>query len=81
MVMSSVNVTCLMSEACWKLGQIVIEERWRQKSTMNNSCFNLSALGFMLSKMNFDLPVLHIAVEPATDCCLQVGVVDTIEEL
>ena len=81
MVMSSVNETFLVSEACWKIGQIVIEESWRQNSSLYHSCFNLSALRFLLPKMIFDTSVLHIVEEPATDCCLYVGVVDTIEQL
>ena len=81
MVMSSVNVTCLMSEACWKVDQIVIEERWRHNSTFYNSCLNLSAFRFLLPKLIFDTPGLHIIEEPATDCCLYVGVVDAIEQL
>ena len=81
MVMSSENMICLMSEAYWKVGQIVIEERRTQNSTMYHSCFRLSALRFLLSKMNFDTPVLHIVEEPATDCCLYVGVVDTMEQM
>ena len=31
--------------------------------------------------MNFGSSVLHIVVEPATDCCRYVGVEDTIEQL
>ena len=31
--------------------------------------------------MNFGMSDLHIVVEPATDCCRYVGVVDTIEQL
>ena len=31
--------------------------------------------------MNFGSSVLHIVVEPATDCCRYVGVEDTIEPL
>ena len=31
--------------------------------------------------MNFGSSVLHIVVELATDCCRQVGVEDTIEQL
>ena len=31
--------------------------------------------------MNFGSSVLHAVVEPATDCCRYVGVVDTIEQL
>ena len=30
--------------------------------------------------MNFGSSVLHIVVEPATDCCRYVGVEDTIEQ-
>ena len=66
---------------CWKVGQIVIEECWRQNSTLYHSCFHLSALKFMLPKMNFGSSVLHIVVKPATDCCWYVGVEDTIEQL
>ena len=51
---------------CWKVGQIVIEERWRQNSSLYHSCFHLSALRFFLPKMNFGSSVLHIVVEPAT---------------
>ena len=81
MVMSSVNVTCLMSEAFWKVDQIVIEERWRHNSSFYNSNVKLSAFRFLLPKLIFDTPVLHIVEEPATDCCLYVGVVDAIEQL
>ena len=63
---------------CWKVGQIVIEERRRQNSTLYYSCFHLSAIRLSLPKMNFDSSVLHIVVEPATDCCRYVGVEDTI---
>ena len=31
--------------------------------------------------MNFGSSVLHIVVEPATDCCRKVGAEDTIEHL
>ena len=31
--------------------------------------------------MNFSSSVLHIVVEPATDCCMYASVVDTIEQL
>ena len=31
--------------------------------------------------MNFVSSVLHMVVEPATDCCRYVGVEDTIEQL
>ena len=54
---------------CWKVGRIVIEERWRQNSTAYLSCFHLSAIRFLLPKMNFSSSVLHIVVEPAKDCC------------
>ena len=50
-------------------------------STLYNSCFHLSALGFFLPKMNFSSSQLHIVVEPATDCSRYVGVVDIIEQL
>ena len=36
---------------------------------------------FLLPKMNFGSSVLHGFVEPPTDCCRYVGVVDTIEQL
>ena len=65
---------------CWKVGQIVIEERWRQNS-LYHSCFHRSAFLFLLPKMNFGSSVLHIVVEPTTDCFRYVGVVDTIEQL
>ena len=58
---------------CWNVGQIVIKERWRQNSTLYHSCFYLYALRFLLPKMNFGSSVLHIVVEPATDCCRYVG--------
>ena len=35
---------------CWKVGQIVIEERWIQNSTLYNSCFHLSAIRFLFRK-------------------------------
>ena len=53
---------------CWKVCQIVIEERWRQNSSLYHSCFHLSAFRFFLPKMNFGSSVLHIVVESATDC-------------
>ena len=53
---------------CRKVGQIVIEERWRQNSSLYHSCFHLSAFRLFLPKMNFGLSVLHIVVEPVTDC-------------
>ena len=54
---------------CWKHGQIVIEERWRQNSSLYHTCFIISAFRFFLPKMNLGSSVLHIVVEPATDCC------------
>ena len=63
---------------CWNVGQIVIEERRRQNSSLYHSCFHISALRFFFTKMNFGSSVLHIVVEPATDCCRYVGVEDTI---
>ena len=66
---------------CWKVGQIVIEERWRQISDLYHSCLHLSALKFLLPKMNFGSSVLDIISEPVTDCCRYVGSVDTIEQL
>ena len=66
---------------CRKLGQIVIEERWRQNSTLYHYCFHLSAFRFLLPKMNFGSSVMHIDIEPVTDCSRYVGVVDTIEQL
>ena len=65
---------------CRKVDQVVIEERWRQNSSLYHSCFHLSAFGLLLPKINFGLSVLHIVVEPATDCCRYVGVVDAIEQ-
>ena len=35
---------------CWKVGQIVIDERWRQNSSLYHSCFQLSAFTFFLPK-------------------------------
>ena len=64
---------------CLKVCQIIIEERWRQIFALYHSCFPLSAFRFLLQKMNFGSSVLDIVVEPATDCCRYVGVVDTIE--
>ena len=66
---------------CWKVGLIAIEERWRQNCSLCQSCFHLSAFRFFLPQMNFGSSVLHIFVEPATDCCRYVGVEDTIEQL
>ena len=66
---------------CWNVGQIVIEERWRQNSTLYHSCFHLSAFRFLLPKMIFGMSVLHVVVEPATVCSRYVGVEDTIEQL
>ena len=66
---------------CCKVGQIVIEGRWRQNSTLYHSCFHLYAFRFLLPKIKFVSSVLHIVVEPATDCCRYVGVEDTIEQL
>ena len=57
---------------CWKVGQIVIDERWRQNSTLCHSCIHLSVFIFFLPKMNLGSSVLHIVVEPATDCCMLV---------
>ena len=54
---------------CWKVGQIVIEERCRQNSSLYHSCFHISAFRFISPKMNFGSSVLHIVVEPVTDCC------------
>ena len=34
-----------------------------------HSCFHISAFRFISPKMNFGSSVLHIVVEPATDCC------------
>ena len=28
---------------CWKVGQIVIEVRWRQNSALYHTCFHISA--------------------------------------
>ena len=65
----------LIWRRCWKVGQIVIEERWRQSSFLHHSCFHLSALRFSLTKMNFGSSVLHIVVEPAKDCCRYLNLV------
>ena len=66
---------------CWKVGQIVIEDYRRRSSSLYHSCFHFSAPRFLLPKMNFVLSILHIVVAPATECCRNVGVVDTIEQL
>ena len=66
---------------CWKVDQIVLEERWRQNSSLYHASFHLSAFRFLLPKMNFGSSVLHIVVEPVTDCCWYAAVVDTIEQL
>ena len=66
---------------CCKVGQIVIDGRWRQNSALCHSCFHLSTFRFLLPKMIFDSSVQHIVVEPATDCCRHVVVEDTIEQL
>ena len=66
---------------CWKVGQIVIEERWRQNSSLYHSCFDFSAVRFFLPEMNFGLSVLYIVVEPVTDFCGYIGFEDTIEQL
>ena len=66
---------------CWKVGQIVIGERWRHNSTLYHSCFHFSALRFLFPKMNFGSFVEHVVVEPAADCYRYVGFVDTIEQL
>ena len=58
---------------------MVIEERWRQNSTLFHFCFSISALRFMLPKMNIGSSVLHIVVEPATGRPMYFGVVCTIE--
>ena len=63
-----------------KVGQTVIEERWRQNSSLCHSCSYLSALRFFLPKMNLGSSVLHIVVERETNC-RYVGVVDTMEQL
>ena len=52
-----------------------IKERWRQNSALYHSCFHLSTFRFLLPIVNFGSSVLHIAVEPETDCCRYVGVV------
>ena len=65
---------------CWKVGQIEIDERWRQNSSLYHSCSHLSAIRFLLPNMNFGSSVLHIFAEPSTDCCRYVCVVDTIEQ-
>ena len=52
---------------CWKVGQIVIEERWRQNSSLYHYCFILFRL--FLPKMNFGSSILHIVVDPSADCC------------
>ena len=49
---------------CLKIGQILIEERWNQNSSLYHSCFHLSAIRFFSPKMNFSSSVLHIVVEP-----------------
>ena len=59
---------------CWKAGQIVIDERWRQNSSLYHSCFQLSAFRFFLPKINLGSSVLHIVVDPAADCCRYVGI-------
>ena len=66
---------------CWKVGQIIVEERWRLNSSLYHSCFHLSAYTFFMLKMNFGSSDMHIVVVPATDCCRYVGVVNTIEQL
>ena len=66
---------------CLKVGQIVIEERWRQNASLYHSCFHLSAFRFSLPKINFGSSVLHIVVEPATDCCRLDGVEDTMRRM
>ena len=66
---------------CWKVGLIVIEERWKQNSSLYLSCFHLSTLGFLLPKINFGSSVLHIVEEPATNCCRYVGAVVVVVEL
>ena len=48
---------------------------------MYHSCLHLSSFRFLLPKINFGSNVLHIVVEPATDCCRYFGVVDTINHL
>ena len=63
---------------CWNVGQIVIEERWRQNSIFYHYCFHLYAFRFLLPKMIFGSSVRHIIMEPVTDCFQYVGVVDTI---
>ena len=50
---------------CWKVCQIVIEERWGQNSTLYHSCIHLSAFGLMLPKMNVGSSAMNIVVEPA----------------
>ena len=66
---------------CWKFGQIVIEERWRQNSTLCHSCFHLSALRFLLPKMNVGSSVMYIVLEPATESSRYFGIVDKIDKL
>ena len=62
-----------------EIGQIIIEERWRQNS-LYHSCFHLSAFRFLFPKMNIGSSVLHKIVVPATDCRKYVGVEVTIEQ-
>ena len=60
---------------------VAIDEHWRQNSSLYHSCFHLYDIRFLLPKMNYGSSALRIVVEPATDSCRYVGVVDTIEQL
>ena len=56
---------------------------WRALETelhLYHSCFHLSAFRVFLPKMIFGSSVLHLVVEPASDCWGYVGVEDTIEQ-
>ena len=63
---------------CWKVRQIVIDERWRQNSALYHSCFHHYAFRFLLPKMNFGSSVLHIVVQQVMNCCRYFDVLDTI---
>ena len=66
---------------CRRVVQIVIEERWRQISSLYHSCLHLSLFRSLLDKINFGSSDLHIVVETASDCCRYVGVVDTVAQM
>ena len=52
-----------------------------KSATLYHFSFHLSVFGFLSQKMNFGSSVMHIVVDPATDCCRYGGVEGTVEHL